>query len=72
MRLSYGKLMFENGDTLRIEDSAGTETLVAAGEHDCGKCEFRGICSALNKGNIIARFCAETHFEVRKGKGGHS
>ena len=62
MKLVFGKLMFEPGDTLHVEDVAGNLTLTARAGHICGQCTFCDICDARKQGNLFARWCAETHF----------
>lgn len=62
MKLEYGKLLFECGDILNIEDTAGKESLKAEKIHDCRLCEFYGICDESNPANTISRFCRNTHF----------
>ena len=66
MKLSYGKLLFEPGDILRVEDSLGKENFIVAQGHDCEKCAFRVICDRRNPENRIAKYCSETHFESQK------
>lgn len=67
MRLAYGRLQFEAGDTLHVEDAAGKVTLRAKDGHDCPQCGFYAICDAANEGNLMARFCTETHFVISEG-----
>jgi len=65
MRISFGKLLFEEGDTLHIEDTAGVmDSLIAVKGHDCSRCEFCVVCDEKKDGNVIARFCKDTHFEL--------
>lgn len=68
MKLSFGKLIFEKGDILNIEDEFGKETFVIKSGQNCNDCEFYTICNKKNPNNLIARFCKETHFENCKKK----
>ena len=66
MKLAYGKLVFEAGDALHVEDAVGKLTLTAERGHDCARCCFRAICDTQNPCNVMARFCMETHFVEEK------
>ena len=66
MRCKDGRLQFEDGDTLHIDEDGCIETLTARQGRDCGRCEFGGICDRRNRGNIMAGFCTETHFERKR------
>ncbi|MDE5897903.1 MAG: hypothetical protein K2H09_01360 [Treponemataceae bacterium] len=70
MKWQDGRLQFEDGDTLRIEDGGSTGTFAARRGRDCGRCEFSSICDRRNRDNIMARFCTETHFERKRDRGG--
>ena len=68
MKLSFGKLTFEQGDVLHIEDVMGKETVYVSAGHDCSKCEFRAICDERKSNNTFAKYCMETHFSLKKDK----
>lgn len=57
-----GRLMFESGDKINVEEFGNGMSFVAHPGHKCEKCEFGPICNPNNKGNFIAKFCTETHF----------
>lgn len=66
MKCKDGILQFEEGDTLHIEENGCLETFAARQGRECGRCEFGSICDRRNRGNIMARFCTETHFEQKQ------
>ena len=63
MTLSFGHLIFEEGDILHVEDEFGKETLIAVKDHNCPECIFREICDERKTNNIFAKYCVSTHFK---------
>ncbi len=61
MKIFYGKLMFQDGDKLNIEDNFGKVRLIAKSGFECEKCEFYILCNS-NKNNVMRNYCMETHF----------
>lgn len=66
MKLSFGTLVFEEGDILHIEDTFGKEIFYVKAGHNCSECEFTAICSERNPENTIAKYCRNTHFSADK------
>lgn len=66
MKLSFGKLIFEEGDVLNVEDTFGNEKFYVKNGHNCSICEFSAICNERNPNNRIAKYCCDTHFSADK------
>lgn len=64
MLLSYGKLLFEPGDVLTVEDECGRENFIAVKNQNCVECVFLSICNKLNPNNTFAHHCTNCHFVV--------